>query len=153
MRVFNSIVAIVFCDSRCLSDLTPVNIGTCYLLGHSYRGWWSQWWQWLWLMEGPEFNGDNFFCNSWRLSVLAPVISCPFWWNFVFVKTEGEFNGDNSFLWFLTLVNIDLLSFRPQFSTENGKCSSFDEILYCTWNEGGESMISILTDAMGAAEN
>ena len=71
MRVFNSIVAIVFCDSRCLSDLTPVNIGTCYLLGHSYRGWWIQWWQWLWLMEGPEFNGDNFFCNSWRLSILT----------------------------------------------------------------------------------
>ena len=45
VRVVNSIVTIVFCDSRRLSNLTPVNIGTCHLLGHSYGGWWIPWWQ------------------------------------------------------------------------------------------------------------
>ena len=45
VRVVNSIVTIAFCDSRRLSNLTPVNIGTCHLLGHSYGGWWIQWWQ------------------------------------------------------------------------------------------------------------
>ena len=45
VRVVNSIVTIVFCDSRRLSDLTPVNIGTCHLLDHSYGGCWIQWWQ------------------------------------------------------------------------------------------------------------
>ena len=44
----------------------------------------------------------------------------------------------------MTTVNIGscqywyLLSFRPQFFTKNGKCSSFDEILYFTQNESGE---------------
>ena len=37
VRVVNSIVTIVFCDSRRLPNLTPVNIGTCHLLGHSFR--------------------------------------------------------------------------------------------------------------------
>ena len=95
-------------------------------------------------IESPEVNGDNFFCDSWCLSILVPVI---FWTkngkssNFdeivYFAQTEqGEFNGDNSFLWFLTPVNIDncqywyLLSFRPQFSTKNVKCSSFDKMLH-----------------------
>ena len=36
VRVVNSIVTIVFCDSQRLSNLIPVNIGTCHLLGHSY---------------------------------------------------------------------------------------------------------------------
>ena len=45
MRVVNSIVTIVFWDFRRLSDLTLVNISTCHLLGHSYEGWWIQWWQ------------------------------------------------------------------------------------------------------------
>ena len=36
VRVVNSVVAILFCDSRCLSNLKPVNIGTCHPLGHSY---------------------------------------------------------------------------------------------------------------------
>ena len=40
VTVVNSIVTIVFCDSWSLSNLTPVNIGTCHLLGHSYGGWW-----------------------------------------------------------------------------------------------------------------
>ena len=39
VRVVNSIVAIVFCDSQRLSNLTPVNIGTCHLLSQSYGGW------------------------------------------------------------------------------------------------------------------
>ena len=38
VRLVNSIVTIVFCDSQRLSNLTPVNIGTCHLLGHSYGG-------------------------------------------------------------------------------------------------------------------
>ena len=112
--------------------------------------------------EGSEFNGDNSFlwfltsvnidtCSYWHLSSFRP----QFWTkngkssNFdeilYFAQTEGgEFNGDNSFLWFLTPVNIDncqywyLLSFRSKFSTKNGKCSSFDKILYFTQNEGGE---------------
>ena len=33
-RVGNLIVTVVFYDSWCLSNLTPVNIGTCHLLGH-----------------------------------------------------------------------------------------------------------------------
>ena len=45
VRVVNSIVAIVFCDSQRLSNLTPANIGTCHLLSQSYGGWWIQWWQ------------------------------------------------------------------------------------------------------------
>ena len=36
VRVVNSVVTILFCDSRCLSNLKPVNIGTCLPLGHSY---------------------------------------------------------------------------------------------------------------------
>ena len=36
-RVVNSIVTIVICDSWCLSSLTPVNIGTCHLSGHSFE--------------------------------------------------------------------------------------------------------------------
>ena len=35
VRVVNSIVTIAFCDSRRFSKLTPVNIGTCHLLGNS----------------------------------------------------------------------------------------------------------------------
>ena len=34
-------------------------------------------------------------------------------------------------------------------STKNGKCSSFDEILYYTQNEGVNSMVSILRDGRG----
>ena len=45
VRGVNAIVTIVFCDSQHLSNLTSVNIGTCHLLGHSYGGWWIQWWQ------------------------------------------------------------------------------------------------------------
>ena len=51
-------------------------------------------------IEGPEFNGDNFFRDSWSLSILAPVI---FWatvldqkqqifqfgWNFAFYTNRG----------------------------------------------------------------
>ena len=36
-KAVNSMVTIVFCDSWRLSILTIVNIGTCYLLGHSFR--------------------------------------------------------------------------------------------------------------------
>ena len=36
-RVGNLIVSIVFCDSSSLSNLIPVNIGTCHLLGHSFE--------------------------------------------------------------------------------------------------------------------
>ena len=38
VRVVNSIVTIVFCNSPSLSNLAPVNTGTCHLLGHSYGG-------------------------------------------------------------------------------------------------------------------
>ena len=44
----------------------------------------------------------------------------------------------------LAPVNIDncqywyLLSFRSQYLNKNGKCSSYDESLYFTQNEGGE---------------
>ena len=117
-------------------------------------------------IEDPEFNGDNIFGDSWRLSILIPVdiSTCRYWhqsilaqfWtkngkssNFgeilYFTQTEGgEFKGDNSFLWFLMPVNIGnsqywyLLSFRPQFLTKNSKCFSFDEILYFTQSERDE---------------
>ena len=36
-RVVNSMVTMVFCDSWQLSILTIVNIGNCYLLGHSFQ--------------------------------------------------------------------------------------------------------------------
>ena len=66
-------------------------------------------------IEGPEFNGDKNFCDSWRLSLLIPVdigtchLLGQFWTkngkysNFdeilYFAQTEGdEFNGNNSFL-------------------------------------------------------
>ena len=98
--------------------MTSVNIDTCrYWHLSSFR---SQ----FWTKNSKSFNFDEIL---------------------YFAKTEdGEFNGDNSFLWFLTPVNIGncqywyLLSFRPQFLTKNDKCSSFDEILYFTQNEGGE---------------
>ena len=82
-------------------------------------------------------------CQYWHLWSFRPQF-----WNkngkssnfdeiLYFAQTErGEFNGDNSFLWFLTPANIEncqywyLLSFSPQFLTKNGKCSSFDKILY-----------------------
>ena len=48
MRVVNSIATIVFCDSRRLSNLTPVHIGTYHLLGHNYGEWSIQWWQYFW---------------------------------------------------------------------------------------------------------
>ena len=35
-RAVNSMVAIVFCNFWRLSILTPVNVGTCHLLGHSF---------------------------------------------------------------------------------------------------------------------
>ena len=109
---------------------------------------WIHWWQnCLWFLM--PVNIDT--CRYWHLSSFRP----QFWTkngkssNFneilYFAQTEGgECNGDNSFLWFLTPVNTDkcqywyLLSFRPQFSTKNGKCSSFDKILYFTQNERGE---------------
>ena len=36
-RVGNSIVTIAFCDSWRLLNLTPVSIGNCHLLGHSFE--------------------------------------------------------------------------------------------------------------------
>ena len=36
LRLVNSMVAIFFCDSWCLSILTSVNIGTCHVLGHKF---------------------------------------------------------------------------------------------------------------------
>ena len=104
------------------------------------------------IMAWPTMTSVNIdTCRNWHLSSFRS----QFWtknsksFNFdeilYFAKTEdGEFNGDNSFLWFLTPVNIGncqywyLLSFRPQFLTKSDKCSSFDEILYFTQNEGGE---------------
>ena len=82
-RLGNSKVAIVFCDSWRLSDLRPVNIGTCHLLGHSFEQKlqelqfrWNlklcinrrpriQWWQIFFVI----FDA----CQYWYLSVLAPV--------------------------------------------------------------------------------
>ena len=77
-RVGNSIVTIVFCDSGRLSNLTPVNIGTCHLLGLSFEQklqelqfWWNlklyinhRFWTELW---------QKFFGNVCRLSILIPV--------------------------------------------------------------------------------
>ena len=45
VRVVNSKVTIVFCDSQRLSNLAPVNIGNCHLLGYSYGEWWIHFWQ------------------------------------------------------------------------------------------------------------
>ena len=82
-RVGNLIVAIVFYDSSCLSNLTPVNIGTCHLLGHSFEQklqefqfWcnlklfinqrpWIQWWQIFFVI----FDA----CQYWCLSMMTPV--------------------------------------------------------------------------------
>ena len=89
VRVVNWIVTIVVCDSPRLSNFTPVNIGTCHLLGHSYGEWWIQWWQQFWakvagasvlmkfatLHKSKVLNSvvTNFFvtldpCRYWRLS-------------------------------------------------------------------------------------
>ena len=87
-------------------------MGTCHLLGQ------------FWTKNGKYSNFDEIL---------------------YFAQTEGsEFNGDNSFLWFLTPINIGncqywyLLSLKPQFSTQNSKCYSFDEILYFTQKKGGD---------------
>ena len=92
-------------------------------------------------IEDGEFNTDNSFFVIFD----EEREMFQLWWNFYFAQTEGrQFNGDNSFLRFLMPVNIDncrywyLLSFRPQFSTKNGKCSSFGESLYFTQHESGE---------------
>ena len=101
--VVNLIMTIVFCDYRCLSILTPVHIGSCHLLGHSYFEQELQELQCWWNLK---------LYTNWR-----PWIQ---WWQ--------------NILWFLTPVNIDtcrywhLSSFRPQFWTKNGKSSNFDEI-------------------------
>ena len=113
LRVVNSIVTIVFCDFRCLSKFD-----TC--------------WHWhLW----------SFFSQFWTKNGKSPNFDEILY----FAQIEhDEFNSDNSFTGFLTPANIDncqywyLLSFRPRFSTKNGKCFSFDKILYFTQNEGGE---------------
>ena len=119
-------------------------------------------------VEGGEFNSNNFFvifdtCQIWQLWSKFDKFDNWHLWSFFsqfwtkngkspnfdeilyFAQIErDEFNSDNSFLGFLMPANIDncqywyLLSFRPRFSTKNGKCFSFDKILYFTQNEGGE---------------
>ena len=111
--VVNSMVTIVFCDSWCLSILTPVDIDTCHLLGHSF---------------GPKTVNLQIlmkFCTLHKLRVVNSMVTIIF---FLFLTAV---NINNCQYWYL-------LSFRSKFSTKNGKCSSFDEILYFTQNEGGE---------------
>ena len=103
-RVANSMMAIVFCDSWRLSNLTVLNIGICHLLGHIFN------------KSCKNFNLVKFYtlhksktlssmvtvvlCDSWclsiwSLSILARVMfwatnldeerqMLKFWWNFVF---------------------------------------------------------------------
>ena len=95
----------MFCDSQHLSMLIPVDIGTCHLLGHSLE---------------PK------------------MANLPILMKFCTLHKPSEENSmvTTVFLWFLTPANIGncqywyLLSFRPQFLTKNGKCSSFDKILH-----------------------
>ena len=142
-----------------------VNSMVTIVLSKGFKFWWNlklyanrrpwiQWWQnCLWFLM--PVNTDT--CRYWHLSSFRP----QFWTkngkssNFneilYFAQTEGgECNGGNSFCdsWRIVFcdssVNIDkcqywyLLSFRSRFSTKNGKCSSFDKILYSTQNERGE---------------
>ena len=82
-RVANSMVTIAFCDLWRLSNLALLNIGTCHLLGRTFK----QELQELQFGEilhsvqvkDAEFNGGNSFvildtCQFWSLSVLAPVL-------------------------------------------------------------------------------
>ena len=95
VRVANSIVTIVFCDSRRLSNLTPVNISTCHLLSHSYGGW----------------------CDN---SFEPELQEVQLWWNLIlYTNRRPWIQWRQFFLWFLTLVNIDTChllghSFRPK---------------------------------------
>ena len=158
-KVGNSIMTIVFCDSRSLSNLAPVNIGTCHHLGHSF-----ELIKFETLHKSKTLNSmvTKFFYNFWRLSILIPVnvstcqIFGPKLWTkngkcFNFVEVlyskqieSGEFNGDDSFLWFLTTVKFDasqywhLSYFRPQIWMKNGKCFNFDETLYPAQIEDAE---------------
>ena len=105
-------------------------------------------------IESPEINDDKFFCDSWCLSTFATVdigtchlsvksfepkmANLPILMTFCTLHKPSVVNSMVTivFLWFLTPANIDncqywyLLSFRPQFLTKNGKCSSFDKILH-----------------------
>ena len=69
-KVGNSITTIVFCDSRSLSNLAPVNIGTCHHLGHSF-----ELIKFETLHKSKTLNSmvTKFFYNFWRLSILIPV--------------------------------------------------------------------------------
>ena len=104
--------------------------------------------------ESPEINNDQFFCDSWCLSILRPVdigtsdlichsfgrkmANLPILIKFCTLHKPSVVNSMVAifFLRFLTLANTDncqywyLLSFRPQFSTKNCKCSSFDQIFH-----------------------
>ena len=105
-------------------------------------------------IESPEINDDKFFCDSWCQSTFATVgigtchlsvksfepkmANLPILMTFCTLHKPSVVNSMVTivFLWFLTPANIDncqycnLLSFRPQFLTKNGKWSSFDKILH-----------------------
>ena len=94
-----------FCDSRCLSMLAPVDIGTCYLSGDSFE---------------PKMANLPIlmkFCTLHKQSVMNSMVTIVFLW---FLTPA---NIGNCQYWYL-------LSFRPQFLAKNGKCSSFDKILH-----------------------
>ena len=68
-RVANSMMAIVFCDSWRLSNLTVLNIGICHLLGHIFN------------KSCKNFNLVKFYTlhKSKTLSSMVAVVLCDSW--------------------------------------------------------------------------
>ena len=113
-------------------------------------------------IEGPEFNGDKFFRDSWSLQYWHLSSFGPQFWTkngksfnldeiLLFTQTEGgKLNGDNSFLWFMKAVNIGTCyllghSFRPK--TANALVMMKFCLLHKT--RVVNSMVSILRYASG----
>ena len=77
-RAVNSMVTTFFCNFWRLSILTPVNVGTCHLLGHSF-GRRTANASVLMKFRTPHKSKEGnsivtiVFCDSWRLSNLTPV--------------------------------------------------------------------------------
>ena len=126
VRAVNSIVTIVFCDSPHLSNLTPVNTGTCHLLG-----------------KGGEFIGNNSFEQELQ--------ELQFWRNLkLYTNRRPWIQWWQIFLWFLKPVNIGTCyllghSFRPK------TANALVLMKVCTLHKTRvvNSMVSILRDASG----
>ena len=112
-KALKSMMTNFFCDSWCLSMLAPVDIGTCYLSGHSFDPKMAN----LPILHKPNVvNSMVTIVFLWFLTP-ANIDNCQYWYLFYSIGT----------------------SFRPQFLTKTVNAPAL--IKFCTllkiktWNQ------------------